>query len=128
MRSLVRRIKYSLSSRKGETLIEAIVSIVILAILLSTITLMISTSRRLTANSMIEAREMQEDVLNPVYLGDYTGTPVAVTISGTLVSPTTGLDTGVIVINNVTHSVIRYIDADNPDIIAFYPTTGGGGP
>ena len=70
MKSLIQRIKKSLCPAKGETLVEAIVSILILAIMMTIIVTMISTSMRLTANSMEEARAIQQGTLNPAFLGD----------------------------------------------------------
>jgi len=60
-------IKKRLRSKRGETLVEAIVSILLLAILMTTVTVMIQTSLRLTANSMREAEIMQELTFNPAF-------------------------------------------------------------
>jgi len=70
MKSLTLRVKKTLLKTKGETLVEAIVSILILTIMLTTIAAMISVSIRMTANSMVEARAVQQGMLNPAFLGD----------------------------------------------------------
>jgi len=61
-------IKTKLQSKKGETLIEAIISILLLTIMLTTITAMIGISQRMTANAMIRARNTQDRVINQIIL------------------------------------------------------------
>jgi len=70
MKSLIRTLIKKLRYKNGETLVEAIVSILLLAILLTTVTAMISTSLRMTAKSMQDAVAMQEGLLNKAILGE----------------------------------------------------------
>jgi competence protein ComGC len=64
MKSLVGKSKSMLFNKKGEMLMEAIVSVMLLSILLVIITTMIQTSRNVTANSMGDAREFQQELFN----------------------------------------------------------------
>ena len=64
MKFLIGKIKRLLYYKKGETLMEAIVSVLLLSILLVTVTAMIQTSRNVTANSMQRAQEFQEELFN----------------------------------------------------------------
>ena len=101
---------------------EAIVSIIILALLMTAITTMIMTSRRMTANSMIEARELQEETLNPVLIANYgTGVPVTITLTGALPKPLTIATGSSLDLVTSSHTIYIYDNADNPDIIAFRP-------
>jgi len=119
MKSLTDKIKKIFRSGKGEALMEAIVSVILLAILLTTITTMIMTSRRMTANAMIEARRVQEDILNDVFVGnDITGSTAGF-VDGTITFWSTHFDDDIIL-------DIRIFDDDGdpdiiPDIVAFFP-------
>jgi hypothetical protein len=68
MSSLIGKAKENIFNRKGEMLMEAIVTILIFSILLVTITTMIQTARVITANSMQEATGFQEERLNRAVL------------------------------------------------------------
>jgi len=70
MVSLIIRIKKIFHSNKGETLMEAIVSIILLTILLTTITAMISISQRMTANAIRQANNTQARAFNAIILKD----------------------------------------------------------
>jgi len=68
---LIQTTKKRLRLRRGETLVEAIVSILLLAILLGTVTAMIQVSLNLTARALEEARELQNDTFNPAIFGTH---------------------------------------------------------
>ena len=68
MKLLVGKVKRASFNKRGEMLMEAIVSILLLSILLVIITTMIQTSRNMTARSMDEAALLQEMLLNPTTL------------------------------------------------------------
>ena len=99
---------------------EAIVSILLLTIMMTTITLMIQTSLRLTANSMREAERMQELVFNHAILDNFESLPPEIVPPGTITSATFNF---VIKDNDwdieVQH-LIRVYEIDS-DIISFYP-------
>ena len=59
---------------------EAIISILLLAILMTTVTLMIQTSLRMTANSMREAEEIQNLTFNPAILDTHPDLPAGIII------------------------------------------------
>jgi len=59
MKSLIGKINKVFWRNRGEILMEAIVSILLLSILLTIIITMIQTSRNITANSMEDARALQ---------------------------------------------------------------------
>jgi len=65
MKSLIGKAKELILNNKGEMLMEAIVSVLLLSILLVIIATMIQTSRNMTARSMDEASLLQEMLLNP---------------------------------------------------------------
>jgi len=64
MNLLIGKVKKILTPKKGEMLMEAIVSILLFSILLVTVATMIQTSRNITANSMRDATDFQEGRLN----------------------------------------------------------------
>ena len=66
MKLLAGKVKNPISDKKGEMLMEAIVSVLLLSILLVIITTMIQTSRNMTARSMRDASRLQEMELNLV--------------------------------------------------------------
>ena len=111
MKSLIGKIKRILHKQTGEILMEAIVSVLLLAILLVTITTMIQTSRNITANSMQEARQFQEEVLNPAVLASDEQDLVTGNIAFTFTPSTTPL--------TLEHKII--ILENNGNIVAFYP-------
>ena len=122
MKLLTDNIKKILRTGKGEALMEAIVSIMLLSILLTTITTMIMTSRRITANTMIEARRVQEDILNDVFVGnDIDGSPAGF-VDGEVTFWSGYFDTAS---NIITHQIIIFDDEGDPniipDIVSFFP-------
>ena len=130
MKLLTDKAKKILNTGKGEALMEAIVSVMLLSILLTTVTTMIMTSRRITANTMVEARRVQEDILNDVFVGDAitSSTPGfnpgfdVVTDGITFWSPHFDTENG----TNMISFDIRIFDDDNdpnipPDIVSFFP-------
>jgi len=113
MRSLIIKIKKKLRQKRGETLIEAIISILLLAILLTTVTAMIQTSLRMTSNSMREADDLQKNTYNPAILNTLPDLS-----SGTIIlksQSTTVVDTQ--------HDIFVFEDEDINDILSFYPDT-----
>ena len=70
MKSWIDKIKKTLLSRRGESLIEAVASMLILVILIATVAGMIQTSLRITARAIGEARDVQEEV-NQLMLGNF---------------------------------------------------------
>ena len=119
MKSLIHRISNKLRSKKGETLVEAIISILLLTILLSTITAMISTSRRMTARSMETAREMQNETFNPAA----SSNPDRF-IPGGEISFSGEIETSDALITidiASTHNISIFDDDFNENIIAFSP-------
>jgi hypothetical protein len=70
MKTWVSKIRGILRSDRGESIMEAVASMLILAILLATITSMIQTSLKWTGIYLQESRAMQ-DIINPVRLGVY---------------------------------------------------------
>jgi Tfp pilus assembly protein PilV len=79
---MMTKIKKLLLSKKGESLIESLVSIIIFSLLIVTITLTIATALRITAQATGDARLAQEAV-NDIIAGRATGTPNEVTFSFT---------------------------------------------
>lgn len=71
MKMWIRRIKKIIRSNKGETLMETIVSLIILSILLLAVTTMIQTALRMTSISIQNAEGTQDNV-NFVILSEYT--------------------------------------------------------
>ena len=97
---------------------EAIVSVLLLSILLVTITTMIQTSRNMTANSMQEASELQEEQLNLVSLASEDLDFDAGTISFFYVNAPAG------VAIDAEHDIqiLDTTDFDPPsNIVAFFP-------
>jgi Tfp pilus assembly protein PilV len=121
MKLLTGKVNRVVFDKKGETLMEAIVSILLLSILLVVVTTMIQTSRNVTANSMQRARELQEEQLNLVASNSneiedddlvdrflfFTGT--VITVPSAPVSPP---------LFTASHGICLY---DNDNIVAFFP-------
>jgi len=87
MKISIQTIKKIFRSNKGETLVESIVSLLILSVLLLAVTTMIQTALRMTSASAQKARGMQEDTVNPVILADYRDSEndVAITFEATAI-------------------------------------------
>ena len=112
MKSLILRIKKVLRTNKGETLMEAIVSILLLAILLTTITAMIRSSLNMTANIMQEAQRVQEELINPAFLATIDPANLdADEVSFTFTASS--------IVMTASHDVLVFDNTDN--ISAFYP-------
>jgi len=112
-------IKKRLRSNRGETLVEAIVSILLLAILMTTVTLMIQTSLRLTANSMQDAERVQNDLFNPAVWNTQEGlTPGQISFNYSPDSSSINADYGIFI--DTKHDIQLFEDEFN-DIVAFYP-------
>jgi len=59
MKRLINKMTMILTGKKGESLVESMVSLLILSILLLSISMIIITSRRIIANSTADATETQ---------------------------------------------------------------------
>jgi len=104
------KVKKRLHSKSGETLVEAIISILLLAILLGTVTAMIHVSLNLTARALEEATELQNDTFNPAIFGthdDYEQGEI------TFVTPATSTNIA------TNHDIYVFEIAD--DIVSFIP-------
>ena len=105
------KIKKMLSSNRGESLVESLVSLAVLTVLLVAIGLIIHTALRMTSISSVEATRTQEQVINPAisteFGDDETG---EITFSFRF-----GVGTPLI---NVTHDVKIY---EEEGVIAFSP-------
>jgi Tfp pilus assembly protein PilV len=114
MKLLIGKIKQLKFQKKGETLMEAIVSVLLLSILLVTVTAMIQTSRNVTARSMQDAIALQEGRLNPVASASENIDPDDLDeVSITFTVPSMPL-----LFINATHNILLY---DNDNIVAFFP-------
>jgi competence protein ComGC len=115
MKSLIGKAKNPIFNSKGEMLMEAIVSVLLLSILLVIIATMIQTSRNMTARSMQEASELQEEQLNLVVLASNGLAPV----TGGQITFTASITSGSTVIGIEAGHPIRLYNTDN--IVAFFP-------
>ena len=102
---------------------EAVISILLLVILLTTITAMIQTSRQTTARSMQIAETVQEVTFNDVFNTSHAGyEPGEVTFTSTAIIIRKGDP-----INAVSHDAFIFDNPETADmntptnIIAFYP-------
>lgn len=81
MKILIQRIKRIIRSNKGETIVESIVSLLILSILLLAVTTIIQTALRMTSVSIQNAKETQ-DLFNIVAKAEYSDSePAEITFS-----------------------------------------------
>ena len=80
MKNLSQKLKTTLRSRRGEILIESIVSFIILEIILIGITAMTAASLRMIANANSKERERQEKI-NEAVLEDIDFDPSGETIT-----------------------------------------------
>jgi hypothetical protein len=77
-----------LANNKGETIVEVMVAFVILLIYLAAITTTITASLRITTLATTNAKFLQEQVINPVVLGEYqeeSEIPGEITFSGEII-------------------------------------------
>jgi len=109
MKTPIRKIKRLLISKKGETIVESIVSIFIMTVLLVSVTSMIQIALRTTSSSIKEAKRVQEEIINPLISSGGSGNMVTLTFK------IPGLP-------DVTHNVVL---SANEGIIAFAPEAGG---
>ena len=108
MRSLIDKTKKALRSKRGETLVEAIASMLILAILLTSVAAMIQTALRMSGEAVRDAAENQE-AINNIILGHFDpantrGAEINFTAPGIVAS----------------HEIEIYVDT-TAGIIAFIP-------
>jgi len=104
------KVNNKLRSNGGETLVEAIVSILLLAILLGTVTAMIQVSLNLTARALEEAADLQNNTFNPAIFGTHEDIALgAITFD----SPST--------LVNTQHDI--YVFEITEDIVSFNPDT-----
>ena len=72
MKESLQRIKKNITDSKGETLMESIISLLILSVLLVAVATMIQAALGLTNSLTQRANSTQEDTINPVILTDYS--------------------------------------------------------
>lgn len=70
MKKWIHKIKKTLLSTEGESLAESIASLFVFLVLLLAVTIMIKTSLKITSTSILDAKKMQENIVNPVILSD----------------------------------------------------------
>lgn len=86
MKILIQRIKKIIRSNKGETIVESIVSLLILSILMLAVTTIIQTALKMTSVSIQNAKETQ-DVLNIIAQAEYSDSePAEITFSASDIS------------------------------------------
>lgn len=78
MKRLKDKLKTILTGKKGESLVEGLVSLLVFSVLMMAVTMMINTSLRMTAASTADASAKQESFNNAVF-EQYT-TPAAVNL------------------------------------------------
>ena len=113
MKKLNRR---PLRSRKGETLLETVISFLLLAVLLMGVSFMTETALRITRASTDSARATQQEVVNPLLRRDAGRFAPGATVEFSF--PGTGLE-------KVSHPVRLYQDNG---LIAFIPDPDEGTP
>jgi len=114
------KLNKNLRDRRGETIMEAIVSLMILGILLTTLMTIVRFSMAITENAIEEAADAQV-VYNVLINTEFSGTGGTITFT-----PVTSPGAPVFTINP-SHAIT--ISTADPDIIAFRPPsppTGGG--
>jgi len=117
MKKWVLKTKNILRSKRGETLMESIVSLLILTILLTAVGMMIQTALNMTLISTQNAREMQHDIANPTIRALYaTGS----TDDTEIIFSSPEIGAGF----TASHEVVIF----DGGIIAFSPPEGAGGP
>ena len=115
MKTLRTKLKEIFGNNKGESLIESLVSVFVLALLVVTITGIVQVSLRMSNRAIENAETMQEDVFNPL-LGDELADDVICTIIFEFVDPSNPANTV-----NVTHAdELRLVNEQG--IWAFSPT------
>jgi len=71
MRKWIDKLLKIIHRNEGETVVESIVSLLVLSILLLAAAAMIQTALKMTVIATQNAKEMQEDTMNPVIWSDY---------------------------------------------------------
>ena len=93
--SLISKLKAALKNRRGETLVEGVVSILVFVVLVATVSSMILLSLRITHSSLDAATEMQEN-FNTLVEGNtapsYIGQTVDFTLPGVVAAITVEVD------------------------------------
>ena len=112
MNTLIRRAKKIFRSKKGETLMESIVSMLVLSVLLAAITMMILTALKFTNTLTQRATTMQEEKINPAVLLSKTTGSGEITFTAASDAPDAATDI------SAKHNVRVY---DDDGIIAFAP-------
>jgi len=71
MKNLIRDIKGILRSKRGELVLESIVSLLMFSILLAGVSAMLQTSIMMISVSIRNAKELQEQTINKITLSEY---------------------------------------------------------
>ena len=71
MKQLTNKIKHIISSDKGETLIETVVSMIIFVVSMLTISSMVNTALKITESTTQKATLFQEKTINPAVLSNF---------------------------------------------------------
>ncbi|MCL2086043.1 MAG: hypothetical protein FWH05_00415 [Oscillospiraceae bacterium] len=110
--------KKRIVSKKGELLLETIISILALGIMVLGISHIISISLNITGDALADAKHLQEEVINPVMAWEYTDS--GITVANFRFE-------GITVSHGVTINVSSLGDSDDPynSIIAFTPKVVG---
>jgi len=116
------KVKMTLRKRCGESIMEAIVSLLILGIMMTTLISIYRFSMVLTSTALSNANDAQVDV-NDLLLENYTGTAGEITFTPA-VSPDAPVGTVPPTFTTVASHDITISD-EPPGIIAFMPVTGG---
>lgn len=82
MKKLTAKIKAILSGNSGETLVESLISILVFAILIETVTLMIMTALRMNGTSISNATASQTSI-NENIVKDFSGLTGTLTLNST---------------------------------------------
>ena len=98
-------------SNRGETVIESIISMIILSILLVSVAMILQTAIKMTERSLEMAESSQEGLANQLILDEYEEEDDDVDFNISAKDATIDID--------ATHKVTLNIASD--DIIAFYP-------
>lgn len=104
-------------NKKGETIMEAVVSLLILGMLMTTVLTMIRFSLALTGDSLTNARENQEEINNLIH--DIY--PNSSNTNVTFYSVISASDVPDGVISSAHVIVINIPDAGNQNVVAFKP-------
>lgn len=70
MRNWIRNTQVALGSAKGESLIESVISLLILSILMLAVAAILTTSLNITVRAVGNATALQEDTVNTIIMSD----------------------------------------------------------